>query len=332
MDDPCSKREIVTNQPNSQFRAPILSSSTPLYIVFNATSGSGDKQESLATIRDVLDQAQRPYEIFSAKEAGQIATFAQAAVKQAQMHQGAVVACGGDGTINAVVAEVLPTGLPMGLIPQGTFNYTGRTHSIPLTCIEATQALLTARIRPIQVGKVNDRVFLVNASLGLYPQLLEDRETFKHQYGRKRIVAFVGGLITLLRYRGQLHLEIEHDGKVERIRTPTVFVGNNRLQLEQVGLPEADDVRQRRLAALIVRPVGMLGMLALAFNGAAGRLHEAKNVRDFPFAAMTVRSAGRFQSQVKIATDGEVCWMRPPLRFHVATQKLMLMAPAEGHA
>ncbi len=33
---------------------------------------------------------------------------------------------------------------------------------------EATNALLTARLKPVQVGVVNDRAFLVNASLGLY--------------------------------------------------------------------------------------------------------------------------------------------------------------------
>ena len=48
----------------------------------------------------------------------------------------------------------------------------------------------------MQVGLVNDRVFLVNASLGLYAKLLEDREAFKAQYGRHRWVAFWSGLLT----------------------------------------------------------------------------------------------------------------------------------------
>ena len=39
----------------------------------------------------------------------------------------------------------------------------------------ATRALLRARVEPAQVGRVNGRLFLVNASLGLYPQLLEGK-------------------------------------------------------------------------------------------------------------------------------------------------------------
>ena len=53
--------------------------------------------------------------------------------------------------------------------------------------------------KPVQVAGVNDRVFLVNASLGLYPDLLEDREAYKARFGRSRWVAFVAGCATLLR-------------------------------------------------------------------------------------------------------------------------------------
>ena len=51
----------------------------------------------------------------------------------------------------------------------------------------------------MQVGLLNDRPFLVNASLGLYPQLLEDREAFKQKFGRSRLVALWSGLVTLMR-------------------------------------------------------------------------------------------------------------------------------------
>ena len=40
---------------------------------------------------------------------------------------------------------------------------------------------------------LNGRAFLVNASVGLYPKLLQDREAFKQQYGRNRVVAMWAG-------------------------------------------------------------------------------------------------------------------------------------------
>jgi diacylglycerol kinase family enzyme len=308
---------------------PNLAPDTPLYIVFNAASGAGDKQKIQSDIATVLREAGRQHEFFLADRPEKITECVQQAIASAERSQGAIVVAGGDGTINAAAELCLPTRRPFGLLPQGTFNYTCRTHGIPLDSIEATRALLTARIKPIQVGRVNERVFLVNASLGLYPQLLEDREKFKAQYGRKRAVAFFAGLSTLVQYRNQFELELDHDGKREWVRTPTLFVGNNALQLDRVGLSEADDVQHRQLAAVIVRPVSRMAMLGLALRGAVGQLHNADNVRDFPFTTLQVRRANRKTNRaLKIATDGEVCWMMPPLNFRVDPQSLMLMVPA----
>jgi diacylglycerol kinase family enzyme len=309
---------------------PTLSPDTPLFIVFNAAAGKGDKQAAQETIATVLREAGRHHEFFNADCPDNIVTCVQQAIDRAEQHRGAVVVAGGDGTINAAAELTLPTRRPFGLLPQGTFNYTCRTHGIPLDCVEATKALLTARIKPIQVGRVNDRIFLVNASLGLYPQLLEDREASKQKYGRKRSVAFVAGLATMVQYRKRFELELEHDGLHECVRTPTLFVGNNALQLDQVGLPEVDAVEHRRLAAVIVRPVGPMAMLGLALCGALGRLHEADNVHDFPFSTMKVRRANNRMDPLKVATDGEICWMKPPLHFRIDPQPLMLMVPADA--
>lgn len=310
---------------------PALTRSTPFFIVFNTSSGSGDKQKNREDMARVLADAKQPHEFLLIERSEQIDAMARRAVEAAVRHDGAVIVAGGDGTINAVAEVALATGRPFGLVPQGTFNYSSRAHSIPLETIPATQALLNARIKPIQVGKVNERIFLVNASLGLYPQLLQDREDYKKQYGRKRLVALWAGLRTLARYDGQLVLEIEHDNQRESILTPTLFVGNNPLQLEQVGLPEVEAVQQRQLAAVIVRPVSGAAMLWLAVRGALGQLGAADNVRDFSFSRLTVRPKRDATSRgVKVATDGEICWMRGPLQFSVAPQSLMLIVPADA--
>ena len=188
--------------------------------------------------------------------------------------------------------------------------------------------MLNPRLKRVQVGLINDRVFFVNASLGLYPQLLQDREYFKHKYGRKRVVAAWSALITIAHGYRQLSLDLEHDGERETVRTPTLFVGNNPLQLEQVGLPEAEDVQHSRLAAIIVRPVSSATLVWLALRGALGQLGDERRVRNFAFEEMTVRPRRLDGVRgVKVATDGEIVWMRPPLHFAVAPQPLMLMTP-----
>lgn len=298
----------------------------PLFIVLNAGSGHNDANDSRDLIAQLLTAAGREHQFLLIEDTARIADVARRAVELAQRRQGIVVAAGGDGTINAVAQQVLASGRPFGVLPQGTFNYFGRANGISQDTATAVQALLDARVEPTQVGLINDRVFLVNASLGLYPQLLQDREVFKQQYGRSRWVALWSGLVTLLRERRQLDLDIEIAGDLTRLRTPTLFVGNNRLQLEQIGIAEAEALPAGNLAAVTLRPIGTLAMLGLAVRGALGRLGDADKVSSVAFRRLTVRLRG--QRRIKIATDGEIHYMVSPLEFRVSPQPLMLMVPA----
>jgi diacylglycerol kinase family enzyme len=302
---------------------------TPFYIVLNTRSGTGKAGAIQAEMREVLQGARQAHEFILIEEPSDTPHVAERVARIAAQNDGAIIVGGGDGTINSVAHASLATHRPFGVIPQGTFNYLSRAYGIPSDPIEATRALLDARLRPIQVGALNDRIFLVNASLGLHPHLLEERESYTHQYGRKRVVALWAGLSTLMRGYRQLTIEIEHDADREVVRTPTLFVGNNPLQLERVGLPEAEVVQQDRLAAVIVRPVGVAALLWLALRGALGQLGEDHNVRNFSFRRLSVQHIrGQPGRRIKVSTDGEILWMEPPLQFSVAPQRLMLMVPA----
>jgi diacylglycerol kinase family enzyme len=235
------------------------------------------------------------------------------------------VVAGGDGTINTVASAVLPTGCPFGVLPQGTFNYFGRTHGIPQETEAAVRLLLEARPQPVQVGLINDRVILVNASLGLYPRLLEDRESYKRQFGRSRLVAYIAGLVSVLRERHQLQLRLQTRGRDIELLTPTLFVGNNSLQLQDIGIREADMVEQGRLVAIALRPVGGMALLKLALRGALGKLGAASEVLSFSMNELELAHAGRRTAQVKVAVDGEILRLQEPLRFCVSPQPLYLL-------
>ena len=300
----------------------------PLFVVLNSASGHKDSDAERQVLADVFNSAGRTFEFLQFDNPANIASVSAKAVVLAKEKNGVVVAAGGDGTINAVAAAVLRSGCPFGVLPQGTFNYFGRANAIPQDARAAALALLGASISPVAVGEVNGRVFLVNASLGLYPQLLEDREVWKRQFGRSRLVAFASGLATLLQARGQLKLEIELAGKTTALRTPTLFIGNNHLQLAQVGIHEAhaDAVNRGELAAIAVRPMGTLALLGLLARGVIGRLGDADNIDSFSFRKLKVAMRGK--RHVKVATDGEITWMTPPLVFQVADTPLLLMVPA----
>lgn len=300
----------------------------PLILLFNPVSGHGDPQQTRSAIEAACAAARRPLVLRQVDDPQRLPALAREAVALARRERAVVVAAGGDGTLNAVAQACLGSGCAFGVLPQGTFNYFGRTHGIPTETEAALRVLLSERPQPVQVGLVNERLFLVNASLGLYPELLEDREAWKRQLGRSRLVALGAALSTLLRGHRQLRLELEADGQRQLLLTPTLLVGNNALQLEQLGLAEATAIDQGALAGMALRPLSRLGMLGLLLRAACGRLGEAEGLQRFALRELSVQRVRPFGARrIKVALDGEISWMDLPLRFRVLPQALPLIRP-----
>jgi diacylglycerol kinase family enzyme len=300
----------------------------PVYVVVNAGSGRSAAEAKVALLRSVLSESGREFDVLVAPDGAHVPEVARRAVDLAQRNQGMVVVAGGDGTINAVGQVALAHELPFGVVPEGTFNYLSRAHDIPQDPEAAIRAILDGTLKQVQAGLVNDKVFFVNASLGLYPKLLEDREAYKRRFGRSRVVATWSALVTLFHQAKQLRIDLDADGQRRHLRAPTLFVGNNRLQLEQVGIEQAPDLDRHRLVAITAQPQGVLASLRLMVRGFLGRLGTAPEVSSFSFETLTVQ-VGRHlrRSRVKVATDGEIVFMRPPLTFRPSPHPLHLIVP-----
>jgi diacylglycerol kinase family enzyme len=302
--------------------------SAPLFIVLNVGSGKHDAAEVRREIEATLSALQRRFSVHLVESADDLAAIAKLAVDEARGSGGVVVAAGGDGTINAVAQATLGSGCAFGVLPLGTFNYFSRAHGIPSELAGACRVLNESSALEVQVGLVNDRIFLVNASIGLYPQLLEEREQAKAQLGRSRLVAFAAALRTLFTFRRNLLIEIASEQTKRSIVAKTLFLGNNRLQLERVGILESEQVEQHKLAVVTLAPVGVLGMLGLVARAIVGRLGDARHIKSFALEKLLVRSRVG-QRRLKVATDGEVARMATPLLFRVAPHPLLLLRPKE---
>jgi lipid kinase YegS len=95
-------------------------------------------------------------------ESGDATRFAQEAVRDGAT---AVVAVGGDGTVNEVVNGLAGSRVPLGVIPVGTANDFARQMGIPEDPNHAMDIILRQPAREMDVGEVNGRVFL-NVSTG----------------------------------------------------------------------------------------------------------------------------------------------------------------------
>lgn len=128
--------------------SPAPSASGPLFVVFNLGSGGGDAASARLAIEQACASAGRQLHLLTVDDAQRLGDVARDAVRRAGDVRGVVVAAGGDGTLNAVAQAVLGSGCAFGVLPQGTFNYFGRSHGIPQDTAEAMQVLLQSPAQP----------------------------------------------------------------------------------------------------------------------------------------------------------------------------------------
>jgi len=223
----------------------------------------------------------------------------------------------------------------LAVVPAGTFNLVARAHGISENIAESIRTALSGRVVPVQVGRVSDLLFLVNASIGLYPKLLRDRETLKRQLGRSRFVALLAAAKTLAGTVKPMSLALNLDGRAQRLRTTSLFIGNNRLQIDRLGLSEAQAIGQGYLVLLNAPPFGMLTAIKLLIQAALGRLKDAKGLDATTFETLAVTRVRRSRARrpFGVAIDGEAFRVDPPLVFSVEPKPLwLIVARAEALA
>src|SRR6185503_2272868 len=105
----------------------------------------------------------------------------------------AVVAGGGDGTLNTIAAALAGTGKPFGVLPLGTHNHFAKDMAVPLDLAAAVAALARGvargRFRDVDVGEVNGRLFLNFSGIGLHPLVVKHRDVQRAVLGRNKFVA-----------------------------------------------------------------------------------------------------------------------------------------------
>ncbi|TGD44281.1 diacylglycerol kinase [Pseudotabrizicola sediminis] len=236
-----------------------------------------------------------------------------------------VIAAGGDGTVCSVATELAGTGTALGILPLGTFNFFARSLGIENDPEAAMQQLLTGVETMAAAGEVNGKLFLNNASLGLYPALLERREAAYAKWGRSRWAAYWSGLQVLATYNRPSRMTLTIDGVVQVRHSPMIFVAQNAYQLEEYGMLEGVDlIRAGQLAVYIAPELRRWQLLGFALRIA---VRMALPYRDFTLiGAEAVQIETRARRRT-IARDGEREKMAAPFAFRTLPDVLTVILP-----
>lgn len=90
-----------------------------------------------------------------------------------------VIVAGGDGTIGWVVRKLADTKHPLGILSMGTFNNFAKSLHLPTTVEAAIKVVKTGRPHPITLGRVNGKLFLEAAAIGLFGEFITAGESAK---------------------------------------------------------------------------------------------------------------------------------------------------------
>ncbi|MDQ8702581.1 phosphatase PAP2 family protein [Streptomyces sp. LHD-70] len=187
-------RDQLPPPARQQESAPALPDGDGLYVVVNPSSGAQPQLvDPVRQLRSMLPSAEI---ILYDDEAGPLPDVLEAAARDAARKGGVLGVCGGDGTVNAAVEPALRSGVPLLVLPGGTFNHFASDLGVD-TIPDACTAVANGHAVRVDVGRITPLTdqaaapdaeaepayFLNTFSLGAYPDLVRLREHWSPRIG-----------------------------------------------------------------------------------------------------------------------------------------------------
>lgn len=310
-----------TSQPRSAAGRAII-------CILNGAAGSKTAARAKNRVAASFKAHGASVRVVMAKSGGELADLARQAVDEGAS---VVVAAGGDGTISAVASALVKSNIALGVLPLGTLNHFAKDMGIPTDLDGAVSAVLTGRIVRVDVGVVNEKIFLNNSSLGLYPAIVRQRDGIQKKGHGKWLAFLLASLNTLRRYQClYVRLRTEGQPQIEE-ETPFVFIGNNQYQVCGVDFGARDRLDAGCLWVYRAPRATRTGLLRLAFQTLRGR-HDTGELKVLATGTLAIRTKKR---HLHVARDGEVETMKGPLNYSILPKALCVVAPepsASGQA
>jgi diacylglycerol kinase family enzyme len=259
------------------------------FLIVNPRSGSANP-----AAEELRQEAERRgievHLLRESEDAAELATRANAE---------ALGVAGGDGSLAAVAETAIDRDRPFVCIPFGTRNHFAR--DLGLDRDDALGALdaFDGHERRVDVGRIGERLFLNNVTLGVYARLVHRRE---HRRRRQIALAGLRALLLSLRRRGPIGLTI--DGSPVKARV--ALIANNHYTLDLFSIGARDRLDEGLLHLYLAE-----GWLPSSW--------DEQSAERFTIDATA--------SQLVAAVDGEPAMLDTPLEFSVQPRALRVLLP-----
>ena len=228
---------------------------------------------------------------------------------------------GGDGSQALIATVASRAGIPHVVVPAGTRNHFALDLGLDREdVVGALDAFGEASERTIDLATVNGRVFVNNASLGLYAEIVQSPE-----YRDAKIRTASEMLPDLLGPDAKpLDLRYTGPGGESHTTAQMVLVSNNPYQLADLsGMGTRERIDLGELGVVTAHIEGALAAEQFVALNAAGQIRRFPGWREWTAPRFRIDSGG----PVQIGVDGEAMSLDPPLVFESVPGALRVRLP-----
>lgn len=276
----------------------------------------------LYLVADALTEAGMTTEVCLTERPGHAGELAREAVRN---NTEIVVAAGGDGTINEIIQELAGHSTALGVLPLGTVNVWARETHIPLSLPDAARVLLYGARRRVDLGRADNRYFLMMAGVGFDAEVARRVERSL----LKRIGLKLLDYLTTVGVMGVTHkperVRVKRDGKGREISALMLIVGNTRLYGGALTFTRHAVADDGLLDLVVVRGGGLIYRLGVLRNALLRRPRGGPSVRYERARSIRVEADAPLPVQV----DGELIGTLP-MSFSVAPLALTVIVPRDA--
>ena len=285
--------------------APALPDGDGLVLVVNTGGGSADTADA---VEKLLSERLPRAEVVRTDDL-------EPALRSAASRAKVLGIMGGDGSVNCAAGIALAAGLPLAVVPGGTLDHFAGELGIA-AAEDTADAVKRGSAVCVTVGTVEGLPFLNTFAIGVYPEIVKEREKHEERLGKWPAMA----LATVRVLRGAEPTEVVVDGR--RRSVWTVFAGNGRYHPHGFAPSWRERMDDGVLDLRLVdatQPWSRTRLTAALLTGRLGRsrVYEEAVVDDVQLEA---------DEPLRIARDGESHDGPASLQLE-ATQRLVVYRP-----
>jgi len=274
-----------------------LGTKKSIHFIVNPISGKGKNKLDFSTITTVLNSRDFHIVIKTTKHANNAATLTKNSIHE---RANAIIACGGDGTVNEVASQLVDSPVLLGIIRLGSGNGLASHLGISRSIREALEVIKQYQSIKIDVGTVNEHFFFSNMSLGIGARIINHYTGFK----KRQIISYLrASFKALLSKSPPQIIDLQIDNFKKTLDPLVLFVSNSNEMGYNLSFTPKASLQDGKLDVVFTEQLSFLEKLLFATQLVFNK-HKKYNKAKY-FLTDNMKVSNKKQEEFLAQLDGE---------------------------